>query len=403
MPWTLFDTALGTCGIAWSDAGVTGMQLPEENRDATRERLLAKSGATGAATRAGAMPDFVADAIERTRAHLGGKLQSFTEVPLDLGEIGPFNAKVYRALQAVPAGSTVSYGELAAAAGSASASRAVGRAMATNPVPIFVPCHRVLAAEGKPGGFSAYGGVLTKERILEIEGWRRPAAPLFAALPRSGSLGFPQETLPYDRQAALAHLTGADPVLAAHLAKIGDFTLALKQTEGVFSALAEAIVYQQLSGKAAATIYGRVRALLPKGQVDARALTLTSDDDLRRAGLSRSKLAALRDLSERTLAGNVPTLAQLRRLDDEAIVEKLTEVRGIGRWTVEMLLIFRLGRPDVLPVADYGIKKGYARVFHRGKKKDELPTADDLTRRGERWRPFRSVASWYLWRALDEA
>ncbi|HVJ90169.1 MAG TPA: cysteine methyltransferase, partial [Labilithrix sp.] len=108
-----------------------------------------------------------------------------------------------------------------------------------------------------------------------------------------------------------------------------------------------------------------------------------------------------RDLAERAAAGTVPTLAQLASMDDAAIIEKLTEVRGIGRWTVEMLLIFRLGRPDVLPVTDYGIKKGFARLFHRGKRKAELPDGAALMRRGERWRPFRSVASWYLWRAAD--
>jgi methylated-DNA-[protein]-cysteine S-methyltransferase len=397
VPWSLFDTVIGTCGIAWSDAGITGMQLPEESREAMQERLQAKSRSPDGATRTLPLPAFVVDAIARTRAHLAGEPQSFTELPLDLAGIAPFAVTVYRTLQAVPAGSTVSYGQLAKAAGSAGASRAVGRAMAQNPWPIVVPCHRVLAAEGKPGGFSAYGGLMTKERLLEIEGWRRPDAPLFARVARPKA----EDALPYDRGAALTHLKTADRVLASHVEKVGDFSLVLKQTEGVFSALAEAIVYQQLSGKAAATIYGRVRALLPKGTVDARAVAMTSDDDLRRAGLSGAKLAALRDLSDRTLAGKVPTLAQLRRMDDDAIVEKLTEVRGIGRWTVEMLLIFRLGRPDVLPVADYGIKKGFARVFHRGKAKAELPGEADLVRRAERWRPFRSVASWYLWRALD--
>jgi 3-methyladenine DNA glycosylase/8-oxoguanine DNA glycosylase len=121
------------------------------------------------------------------------------------------------------------------------------------------------------------------------------------------------------------------------------------------------------------------------------------DSVLRQAGLSRSKLAAIRDLAEKTLAGQVPTLPQLRRMSDEEIIEKLIPIRGVGRWTVEMLLIFRLGRPDVLPITDYGVRKGFGRVFQRGK----LPTSSQLVRRGERWRPYRSVASWYLWRALD--
>jgi 3-methyladenine DNA glycosylase/8-oxoguanine DNA glycosylase len=191
-------------------------------------------------------------------------------------------------------------------------------------------------------------------------------------------------------------------VLARHIAKIGPFRLMLKATEGTFAALAESIVYQQLSGKAAATIFGRVRALYPKGRLDPMRVLATSDEALRGAGLSRAKLESLRDLALRTSTGAIPTLAELAAMDDEAIVERLTAVRGIGRWTVEMLLIFRLGRPDVLPLADYGIKKGFAQVFTRRRAEaPALPTPVELARRGERWRPFRSVASWYLWRALD--
>jgi methylated-DNA-[protein]-cysteine S-methyltransferase len=393
MPWTLFDTPLGPCGIAWSEAGVTWLQLPEETREATEKRLIAKSG--GEASRSRSRPDWVTKAIALAQAHLGGDPQDFRAIPLDLGDVAPFTAKIYRALQDVPAGSTVSYGELARLAGrSAGASRAVGQAMAKNPIPIFIPCQRVLASGDKPGGFSAYGGVVTKERMLRMEGWNpaTKAEPLFAAQ---------GEGLPYDPREALAHLTAADARLADHVATVGEFRLNLKKTDGVFAALAESIVYQQLNGKAAATIFGRFRALFPRGRLDPRALLGMAEDDLRGAGLSRGKLAALRDLSARVAASEIPTLAQLRRMDDDAIVESLTKVRGIGRWTVEMLLIFRLGRPDVLPVADYGIKKGFARVFHRGKKKGELPTEADLLRRGERWKPFRSVASWYLWRAAD--
>jgi methylated-DNA-[protein]-cysteine S-methyltransferase len=395
MPWTLFDTAIGPCGLAWSDEGVTCLQLPEETRARTRDRLLSRAGIADGSRATKTTPSWVTQAIDLARAHLDGRPQSFASIPLDLADVAPFATNVYRALQAVAAGSTVSYGALARTVGSPGASRAIGRAMATNPIPILIPCHRVLASEGKPGGFSAYGGVLTKERILALEGWTPPEPPLFAATRAH------EEALPYDRAAATRHLAEVDRVLGAHVARVGELTLTLKKTDGVFGALAESIVYQQLSGKAAATIFGRVRALLPNGRLDPQALALAKDEELRAAGLSRSKLAAIRDLSARTAAGEIPTLAQLGRMDDDAIVDKLTEVRGIGRWTVEMLLIFRLGRPDVMPVADYGIKKGYARLFHRGKQRSELPTEADIARRAERWRPFRSVASWYLWRAAD--
>ena len=136
-----------------------------------------------------------------------------------------------------------------------------------------------------------------------------------------------------------------------------------------------------------------------RGAAAARALSALADDDLRGAGLSRSKLLALRDLAAKTIDGHVPTLAKARRMDDEAIIEHLTAIRGIGRWTAQMLLIFRLGRPDVLPVGDYGIRKGFAIAF----RKRELPLPAAVEKRGERWRPFRTVASWYLWRAAEGA
>jgi methylated-DNA-[protein]-cysteine S-methyltransferase len=406
MPWTLFETAIGACGVAWTDAGLTGVQLPEADTKATRARLFAKAKATGKIASEKATPPWVKDAVARVREHLAGKPQDLARIPLDVSEVSDFNARVFRAVQAIPAGRTLTYGEVAGIVGSPGASRAVGRAMATNPWPIIVPCHRVVAAGGATGGFSAYGGVLTKQRILELEGGTLAAmkqVSLFdsrAAGPRS---------LPYDAEAALRALAAADPVLGKHIAKTGPLRLQLKDTEGTFAALAESVVYQQLSGRAAATIFGRVRALYPGGHLDPKAVLATADSELRAAGLSAAKLASLKDLSAKCLAGEVPTLEQLGRMEDDAIVERLTAVRGVGRWTVEMILIFRLGRPDVLPLADYGIKKGFARLFRNpetgGRTKygpDELPTATVLASRGERWRPFRSVASWYLWRALDE-
>ena len=167
-----------------------------------------------------------------------------------------------------------------------------------------------------------------------------------------------------------------------------------------FDALAESIAYQQLSGKAAATIFGRVRALYPKRKwLDPEQLLATPDETLRAAGLSRAKTAALKDLAAKTIDGTVPTGRALIRMSDDEIVTRLTAVRGIGRWTVEMLLLFDLGRPDVWPVDDYGVRKGFAKTFGRRK----LPTPKQLMKFGEKWRPYRSVAAWYFWRALDIA
>src|SRR3977135_1083406 len=153
-----------------------------------------------------------------------------------------------------------------------------------------------------------------------------------------------------------------------------------------FDALAESIAYQQLSGKAAATIFGRVRALYPKRKwLDPKLGVAPKDESLRACGLSRGKTAALKDLAAKALDGTVPSGRALARMEDEEIIERLTTVRGIGRWTVEMLLIFELGRPDVWPVADYGVQKGFAKTFGRRK----LPTPKQFMKNSEKWRPCR--------------
>jgi 3-methyladenine DNA glycosylase/8-oxoguanine DNA glycosylase len=180
---------------------------------------------------------------------------------------------------------------------------------------------------------------------------------------------------------------------------VGPFGLELQKTSTLFAALAEAIVYQQLTGKAAATIFGRVRALCPRSKLSAAQLLALPDEALRGAGLSQSKLLSLQDLARRVESKELPTLRQLEQLDDEGVIGRLTHVRGVGRWTVEMLLIFRLGRRDVLPVDDYGVKKGFAHAFSL----PALPTRAELEARGERWRPYRSVVSWYLWRVSELA
>jgi DNA-3-methyladenine glycosylase II len=165
-----------------------------------------------------------------------------------------------------------------------------------------------------------------------------------------------------------------------------------------FQALLRAIVYQQLSGKAAATILGRVHDLFPSRQgIRPQAMLKVSDERLRQAGMSRAKVLAVKDLAAKTLEGTVPTLARLKKMDDDEIVSRLISVRGVGRWTVEMLLIFRLGRPDVLPAADLGVRRGFMLTY----KKRHMPLPADILRHGERWRPYRSVASWYLWRSVD--
>ncbi|MFN2476968.1 MAG: DNA-3-methyladenine glycosylase [Chthoniobacterales bacterium] len=197
------------------------------------------------------------------------------------------------------------------------------------------------------------------------------------------------------------HLAASDPRFAALVARAKRFTPRTDVPVRPFDALAESIAYQQLSGKAAATIWGRVRELYGKRKwLDPQQVLDTPDETLRACGLSGAKTAALKDLAAKTLDGTVPkTGTALAALSDEEIITRLTAVRGIGRWTVEMLLLFSLGRPDVWPVTDLGVQKGYAKTFDKRK----LPTPKQLQKIGEKWKPHRSAAAWYFWRALDLA
>jgi DNA-3-methyladenine glycosylase II len=204
--------------------------------------------------------------------------------------------------------------------------------------------------------------------------------------------------LNFDPEHAVAALRRADKDLAKVIKKAGPFTHRPEKMQSPFQALLRAIVYQQLHGKAAATILGRVADLHGgRGGLKPTALLATTDEKLRAAGLSRAKVMAVKDLAAKTLDGTVPTLARLRKMEDAEIVSRLVQVRGVGPWTVEMLLMFRLGRPDVLPTSDFGVRTGFMLTY--GTK--DLPTAKELLAHGECWRPYRSVASWYLWRAVD--
>jgi methylated-DNA-[protein]-cysteine S-methyltransferase len=380
--YNLFDTAIGRCGIAWSERGIVGIQLPEANESATRARLRQKH--PGA--EAGEPPPQVLPALTAIAALTEGEPAGLDGIALDVSSVSDFHRRVYEVARAIPAGSTLSYGQIAAALGMPGAARAVGQALGRNPFAIVVPCHRVVAANGRLGGFSANGGIVAKLKLLAAE-----SAPV-SHFDGDGTLGF-------DPDAAVSHLRAADPVLARVIDQAGAFRMKLKRAPSLFVALAEAIVYQQLSGRAAATIYARICALFPRpheGPTPEKILR-TPSVRLKAAGLSQAKLLSLKDLAARAAAGEVPTLAQAHAMGNEALIESLTQVRGIGRWTVEMLLMFRLGRPDVLPVDDYGIRKGFAVAY----RKRKLPAPRDLEKYGRRWAPYRSVASWYLWRAAD--
>jgi DNA-3-methyladenine glycosylase II len=206
--------------------------------------------------------------------------------------------------------------------------------------------------------------------------------------------------LSFDLAAAVAHLSSKDEKLAALIAETAQFRTDMHAAESPYEALLESIAYQSISGKAAATIFGRIKTLGTNGRPPTpQQMLKLRKPALRKAGLSAAKILAMKDLAAKTISGIVPTREQAAIMSDEELVERLVSVRGIGAWTVEMFLIFNLGRPDVLPIHDLGVKKGWCVTY--GKK--HMPKPKELLAFGEQWRPYRTVASWYMWRAFERA
>jgi O-6-methylguanine DNA methyltransferase len=382
LQYAAFPTALGSIAIVWRPTGIVGLLLPETSE----ERLVVELKARYPQAQRAEPPARIRAVTRRVEAAMRGVATSFDAVQLDLEEVTPFRRRVYEAARRLGWGQTCSYGELAAELGGKGSARAVGGALGHNPIPLIVPCHRVLDSRGQLGGFTAPGGVKTKARLLALEG-RVPKAPV----------SVPKETRvePSHKQAC-AHLADVEPQLGRFMVEVGPFNQRLEKTSSVFEALSRAIVHQQLNGKAAGTIWDRFVKLFPSGLEPERTLQ-AAPETLRAAGLSASKVLSVLDLARRIQAGAVPELGELRRMTDEEVIERLTLVRGVGRWTAEMFLMFRLGRLDVLPLDDFGVKKGFARLFGLAK----MPEKAELSERGKRWAPYRSVASYYLWRAAE--
>jgi 3-methyladenine DNA glycosylase/8-oxoguanine DNA glycosylase len=207
-------------------------------------------------------------------------------------------------------------------------------------------------------------------------------------------------SLPFDHVEAHVHLSRADKRLAGLIERVGEFQFKLDECDSVYESLLEAITHQSIAGKAAQVIFARIRALGSDGHCPTpQELLRVRGPKLRKVGLSRAKIAAVRDLAQKTIEGVVPTIEEAQKLSDQELVDRLISVRGIGAWTVEMFLIFTLGRPDVLPIHDYGVQKGWAITY----RKKNIPKPKELLKFGERWRPYRTVASWYMWRAVSLA
>ena len=379
MAFALLETRLGPCAVEWSEVGLTRLALGR-TAEALREGFLARGVLESRRS-----PRFVREATALLKQHLSGRPQDFGSVPLDLARASPTFRDVALALRETQAGATVEAETLAARLALPGGSARLRQLLARNPVPFLLPGHRVLGAGGLLGAWG--GGEALHERLLSLETMAHP--PLHGA---DGAPAGPRV------QEALAHLRARDPLLGELIERVGPFHLTLRRGQSPYEALARSIVGQQITGRAAQAILRRLASQFGTPGVPPPArIRKATDVQLRAAGLSGGKARAFRDLAAHALAGDVPSWAVLRRWPDEQILSTLTEIHGVGRWTVEMVLLFRLGRPDVLPLGDYGIRKGYARTFTRGR----LPSARELQRRGWRWRPFRSIASWYLWRALE--
>jgi AraC family transcriptional regulator of adaptative response/methylated-DNA-[protein]-cysteine methyltransferase len=304
------------------------------------------------------------------------------DLPLDIRGTA-FQQRVWQALRTIPAGSIVSYSDVAAHLGLPQSVRAVAGACAANTLAVAIPCHRVLRSDGTLSGYR--WGLERKQALLQRE--HRPQLP--AAL----------------RTPANEHLVASDPAWFGLICKVGACGLAgdpersnARAQRSPYEALMRAIAYQQIHGRAADAILRRFLAHFPEGTFPEPAAVLALDESTMRAcGFSAAKTATLRGIAEATLVGIVPTRAEADQLSDEELIVRLTGLRGVGRWTVEMLLMFTLLRPDVLPIDDFGVREGWKVL----KGLAQQPKPRELAEIGAPWAPYRSTASWYLWRALD--
>lgn len=314
----------------------------------------------------------------RVQGHLRGERDDFRDVPLALKSLTPFAQKVYRRAQEIPPGRVLTYGELAKAIDSPGSTRAVGTALGKNPFLLVVPCHRIVGAGTSKGGFSAPGGLDTKRRFLALEGY--------------GVESLWDGNQLEEGRCYLLQDARLGPIVEA----VGPCSLEPLYPDAPFAALARNVLYQQLAGSAAKAIENRVRELAPPPFPRPEEILALPEERLREAGLSGAKVAALRALSQAVL-GETLRADELRWLPDDLVVEEVSKVKGLGSWSAEMFLLFHLGRRDLLPVKDLGIRKGFQALF--GSK--DLPTPTQMERWAKPWRPYRSLACWYLWRSLE--
>ncbi len=368
----VFSWKLGSVGLVWGPRGVRQVALGGADEEALAAKLSTDHPEAPLMKRP---PAPVAAVVRRLRGLAAGKKDGLRDIPVDLTGCSAFSRAVYTALRRVVPGRVITYGALAERAGRPGAARAVGRIMGANPVPLIVPCHRCVGADGSLTGFSSLGGIELKARLLHFEGYVRDR----------------------EHQRGIDHLRRRDKVLRRVIDAYGPY-LALPDKPGPpYDTLVRAIIHQQLSVKVGRTIAGRVRDLTPGPRFPSPQQMLALDArKLRAAGLSGQKTAYVKDLAARVADGRLD-LRALGRMSDDDVIDALTTVKGIGVWTAHMHMIFHMGRLDVLPVGDLGVQTAAAGLYGLPDK----PTAAQLEAVAEPWRPYRSLGAWYLWRALE--
>ena len=370
--WHIFPSPVGPIGLAWKRRGFCRVVFGAMETEAIAAELQDACPGLAEVKRPSAV---VREVIKRIGGLVRGKLDDLRDIPVDLSDSSEFSRKVLRTLRGVKPGQVITYGQLAAKAGRPGAARAVGRIMGANPVPIIVPCHRCMGADGSLTGFSTAGGTALKARLLFIEGYEHNA----------------------EHARGIRHLQKVDPKIRRVIGKVGPYLAMPDKPRPPYDTLVTAIVHQQLSVKAGQTIAGRVRDLTPGPNHPTPEQTLRlKPEKLRACGLSNAKVGFVRDLAAHVHDGSLK-LGALKRLSDDEVIAELIKVKGIGEWSAHMHLIFHMGRLDVLPVGDLGLRMAAFKLYGL----EEYATAAELTEIAEPWRPYRSLGSYYLWRGLD--
>lgn len=378
-----FDTPLGHFAVIKRNNKVVRVVLPELADGRVSKKKIFEL-----------FPDAISviscPLAEKVRKYIlgycSGEIKRFNLKLLDFNECSDSDVELYKHLSKIPYGTTVSYASLGKITNKTP--RATGRAMANNRWPILLPCHRVINADGKLGIYASNKSSLTKKTLLEIEG-----VEVFCDVqPR---IGHPLTIKNIKEEEAIKHLIALEPKFKC-IVEAYPFGLCVNNISSVFEALLEAIVFQQLSTASATKIYSKLLKVF-SGQLQPLDLLRATEYELRAAGLSRMKIAAIKDLAEFAAQGKLMNADRMQKMPDNELKFYLSRIRGIGKWTVEMMLIFRLGRSDVVSVDDYGLKKGMAIL----NKMSRLPFPNELYNYCQKFKPYRTFASWYLWRVAE--